>query len=324
MFTTLAIAALLAAGGPVAGGRSGAKVIRHGAEINPRTGMALPPFELLVRAVKQRDRGATERIVARMGPGRLTQGLVQTDRRVVLAVLTAAPVSREALLLTEPVADLTSSSDPAVAAAAAHTMGQLLNGETAADFELWEVPPDVVAHACAALRGLALRGLAAAPARLAALVALADATGVCNDTDELLPILKDADGGLRRAAAQAVRPLSTAAVAALSEAIRDPAPGVQTAAVATLCRRERALFLNGRRIDAGAAAAAFATARVLILQPSTPADDAVDMLGCLNTAGTAADKKIEDQLRRGSPSPVRDLLAPPPPADSAAAPAKGP
>jgi hypothetical protein len=322
VLTTFVIAVLLAAGGPVVGAGSGAKATRHGVEINPRTGMALPPFELLVRAVKQRDRGATERIVARMGPGRLAQGLAQPDRRVVLAVLTAAPTSREALLLAEPVADLTSSGDPAVAEAAAHAMGQLLNGETAADFELWEVPPDVVAHACAALRGLALRGLAAAPARLAALVALADATGVCNDTDELLPILKDPDAVLRRAAAQAVRPLSPAAVAALSEAIRDPAPGAQTAVVATLCRRERALFLNGRPADA---AAAFDAARVLILQPSTPADDAVDMLGCLNTAGTPADKKIEDQLRRGSPSPVRDLLAPPPPpAEPAAAPAKGP
>lgn len=323
VYSTFALAALLSAGAAVAGG--GARPARHPVETNPRTGMAVPSFDQLVRAVRQRDRGATERIVARIGAGRLIQGLAQPDRRVVLAVLSAAPDSRGALLLTNAVADLTSSGDPAVASAAAHALGRLLEGGTPADFELWEVPPDVVAHACAALQGLALRGLVVVPVRMAALVALADAASTCGDTDGLLPLLRDVDPGLRRAAAQVVRARSPVAAGALREAIRDPDPLVGTAAVAALCRRERGAPGGAAAPSdvstAAAASAAAEAARILILKPSTPVDDAVDMLACLLGAGTLTDQKIEDLIRRGPPSPLRDQLIP---LSEPAAPAKSP
>src|SRR5579872_3391960 len=169
---TIVIAALMWTATPAA---SGSGKAHRAQEINPRTGMAVPAFDQLVRAVKQRDRGATQRIVARMGPGRLRQGLGETDRRVVLAVLAAAPGARGAVLLAEAVADLTSSSDPAVAAAAAHTLGELMDGDAPAELEAWDVPSDVVVHACAALHAAATRGLAAVRVRLAALGALGDA-----------------------------------------------------------------------------------------------------------------------------------------------------
>src|SRR5437762_3595618 len=47
-------------------------------------------------------------------------------------------------------------------------------------------------------------------------------------------------------------------------------------------------------------------ARTLVLAPATPAEDAVEMLGCLARAATPADVHILDQLRRGPPSPLRD------------------
>src|SRR5258708_39820794 len=111
--STIVIGALLLAGATASGGGGPARA-RRGQEANPRTGMAMPSFDLLVRAVKQRDRGATQRIVGRMGPGRLVQGLAQTDRHVVLAVLAAAPEARGAALLGDGVANLAACRDPGV------------------------------------------------------------------------------------------------------------------------------------------------------------------------------------------------------------------
>ena len=305
--------------GAAAATAAGAKA-RRGLETNPRTGLAMPSFDLLVRAVKQRDRGATQRLVARLGPGRLAQGLAATDRRVVLAVLAAAPEARSAVLLVDPVADLTSSSDPAVAEAAAHTLGQLLDGDAPAELEQWDVPPDSVAHGCAALRGLALRGLAPAPARLGALVALADAVATCGgDSDALLSLLQELDPALRRAAAHTVRARTPAAQAALLAAARDPDVGVASAAAAALCRGRPA---SGSAVE---------VARGLILHPRTTADDATDMLTCLLAAGTPADAKILEQIRGGLPSPLHDQLlqlapapAPVPALAPTAPPAKNP
>ncbi|MEA2696965.1 MAG: hypothetical protein QOI66_1236 [Myxococcales bacterium] len=297
-------AALLSAGVAATGG--GGVKTRRGLETNVRTGMVRPAFDQLVRAVKLRDRGAIERIVERIGPGRLAQGLAQPDRRVVLAVLSAVPGARGSVLLTEPIANLTSSGDPAIAAAAARTLGELLDGDAPADLEQWEVPPDVIWHACGALHGLALRGLAAAPARLAALAALADAASICGDTDGLLPGLKDPDPALRRATAQVVRVRSPAAIAALHESMRDSVATVTSAAVAALCRARAGTPSGKSDPTAGGVVEA---ARLLILQPATPIDDAVDLLACLATSATPADKKIEELIRRGPPSPLRDRAA---------------
>jgi hypothetical protein len=302
LLSTCVIGAVLLVGA-AAGGGAGTVRTRKGLETNPRTGIAAQPFAELVRAVKQHDRGATERLVARMGPGRLAQGLAQTDRRVVLAVLEAAPEARGAVLLVDPVADLTSSGDPPVAEAAARALGQLLDGDLPMELEQWDVPPDAVAHGCAALRGLALRGLAPATARLAALSALGDATSTCGDTDALLSLLQETDPALRRAAAHTVRARTPIAQAALLTASRDPDVGVASAAAAALCR--------GRPISATAVEAA----RGLILHARTTPDDAVEMLLCLVAAGTPADAKLLEQIRGGPPSPLRDqalLLAPPP------------
>src|SRR5260370_26366031 len=154
VLSTIVIGALLLAGAAASGGGGPARA-RGGREANPRTGMAMPSFDLLVRAVKQRDRGATQRIVGRMGPGRLAQGLAQTDRHVVLAVLAAAPEARGAVLLGDGVANLTSSGDPAGAEAAARTLGELLNRDPPADLAQGGGPPDRVAPCRAARPRLA-------------------------------------------------------------------------------------------------------------------------------------------------------------------------
>jgi hypothetical protein len=271
---------------------------RGALELNARTGMATPSFEQLVRAVKQRDRGATERLAGRMGPGRLALGLTQPDRRVVLAVLAALPGPRGALLLTEPVANLTLSPDAAIAGAAARVLGELLGGDDPGEYDLWEIPADVIERGCAALRALAARPGGSPVARLPAIAALGGAAS-CPERDVLLPALRDPDPTVRRAAILGIFPRSAAALTALREATRDPARPVAAAALARLCHA-RAVGVAGA-MAAGVAEAA----RMLIVAPATAPEDAVEMLACLSPP-TPADAPVLDQLRRGSPSPLRD------------------
>jgi hypothetical protein len=47
------------------------------------------------------------------------------------------------------------------------------------------------------------------------------------------------------------------------------------------------------------------SARTLIVGPATAPEDAVEMLACLSPP-TPADARVLDQLRRGSPSALRD------------------
>lgn len=273
---------------------------RGALEVNARTGMATPSFEQLVRAVKLRDRGAMERVAGRMGPGRLAQGLAQPDRRVVLAVLAALPGPRGALLLTEPVANLTQSPDAAIAGAAARVLGELLGGDDPGEYDLWEIPADVIERGCTALRTLASRPGGSLVARLPAIAALGAAAS-CPERDALLPALRDPEPTIRRAATLGIVPRSPAALAALREATRDSARPVAATAVARLCYA-RAMGVAGA-VDASVAEAA----RTLIAGPGTAPEDAVEMLACLSPP-TPADARVLDQLRRGSPSALRDRV----------------
>ena len=51
---------------------------------------------------------------------------------------------------------------------------------------------------------------------------------------------------------------------------------------------------------------ALAAARVQATAPTTPPEDAVDMLDCLAASGSAQDKALLDELQRRPPSPLRD------------------
>jgi hypothetical protein len=290
-----------------------------------RTGLLIARDEDLVRAVKKKDRATIERLAARMGPSRVALALRRPEPAVVQAALVAAPLVRGAPLLIGSVSELLESPDAAVATAAAGVLGQLMDGRLPSALDDLEVPADQVVRACGALRTLASRVEAPVPSRLAALGATASAATVCTATGELGSLLRDPVAAVRRATALILRPEERRASSALREVIHDPDPAVASAAVAVLCRAE------GRRNDGGVGAGVAITAaagrpdpvaqqtveaaRALVASPTTPAEDAVEMLSCLARAGTPSDRQILVQLRAGAPSPLRDraaeLAAPP-------------
>jgi hypothetical protein len=298
---------------PPAAGRASARP-RAAARANPRTGLLVTHDEALVRAVKRKDRAALERLAERMGPARLAQSLHRSDPAVVAAALVALPYVRGAVTLVGAVTDLVEASDAVMAGAASGALGELLDGTSPALLDDWEVPPDQLGRACAALRTLAGRVEAPVPSRLAALVAMGDAATVCTATGELAPLLRDPVPAVRRATALLLRPEERRASSGFRDVIHDPDPAVASAAVAAVCRAE------GRDEDLGAGASAATTAgrpdamvqqtveaaRALVLARGTPPEDAVEMLGCLAQSSAPADRRILDQLRRGAPSPLRD------------------
>jgi hypothetical protein len=303
--------------------------------VGPRTGLLLAREEELVRAVQKKDRAAIERLAARMGAARLGDALGRNDAAVVRAALVALPTLRGAVVLIGAVAEQLdsplSSKDGAVAVAAASALGHLLDGTAPSALDDWEVPPDQVGRACGALRALAARVEAPVPSRLAALGALADAGTVCTATAELTPLLRDPVPAVKRAVALLLRPDERQVASALRETIHDPDPAVASAAVAAVCRAEPpagaaaspaatarpSAPAAGRKVAATPPAAeplplpqeAASAARALVAAPSTPPEDAVEMLACLAHAATPADRQLLDQLRREGPAPLRDRAA---------------
>jgi hypothetical protein len=168
--------------------------------------------------------------------------------------------------------------------------------------EDWDVPPDLVWRACAGLRALAGRKEATLTARLAALDAMLEATPSCGASGDLALLAHDPAPEIRRAAVLAATGSGRAAV--LREGLADSDRGVRSAAAATDCRVEARAAGNGK--ETPPEAPAVATARTLAAAPSTPPADAVEMLDCLATGGTSADRALLDQLRQGPASPLRD------------------
>ncbi len=187
------VAASAAVGLPVAQARS-----RHA---NERTGKLMPAFAELVKARKRGDRSALGRLGDRIGPARLAAAITGADERVAEAALAAAPLARGGVLLVGAIADQLRASDPARAAAAAAALGSLLDGAVPTALEDWDVPPDLVAHACEGLQTLAARKEAPLPARLAALDALQEAAPSCASGADLASLAHDPAGDIRRAAA---------------------------------------------------------------------------------------------------------------------------
>ncbi len=268
---------------------------------NERTGKLVPAFAELVKARKRGDRSALGRLGDRIGPARLAQAIAGADARVAEAALAAAPLARGGIVLVGAIADQLWASDPARAVAAAAALGALLDGATPTALEDWDVPPDLVARACGGLHALAARKEATLPARLAALDAILAAASSCGAYGDLASLAHDPAAEIRRAA--------VLVAAAESRARGRPAAarsqtGIEVsarAAAAAECRVEARAAHGGK--ERPPAAPAIAAARTMAAAPSTPPADAVEMLDCLAAAGTAADRTLLDELRRGPPSP---------------------
>lgn len=293
-FAAAAFGALGAAG-------AATKVTRPRAPVS-RTGRATPPFAELVKAARKNDRGALERLASRMGVARLGEGARAADGAIAQASLTAIPLARGGVLLAGTVAERLEGGDAAVVVAAARALGALLDGDSATELSDWEVPPDVVARACAGLRALVARGDAPLASRLAAIDATATAQATCAGTTDLVALMRDPLPAVRRAAALVLRPGDGAAASALRAGFADPDPTVVSACVASVCRR---VDPAARRKGDSMAEQAAATARALVVAPATPPEDAVEMLTCLVGSGTPADRALIEKVRQGAPSALR-------------------
>jgi hypothetical protein len=281
---------------------AGAKPARARAPVS-RTGRASPPFSELVKAARKNDRGALERLASRMGVARLAEGARAADASIAQASLAAIPLARGGVLLASTVAERLEAPDAAVAAAAAQALGTLLDGDSASELGDWEVPPDVVARACGGLRGLITRADAPLPSRLAAIDAAANAQVTCGGGSELVALMRDPIPAVRRAAALALRPTDAAATAALRAGFADPDGSVVSASVASVCRRLD--LAPPRRKGETFTDQALAAARTLVVAPSTPPEDAAEMVACVIASGTPADRAVLEKLRQGPASPVR-------------------
>jgi hypothetical protein len=285
-----------------AGGSSG-RSARASRRANARTGRLSPAFAELVKANKRGDQAALARVADRMGMVRLGEAIASNAPGVGEAALMALPLARGGVLLVGAATDQIGVSDWGRAAAAASALGTLLDGAVPSALEEWEVPPDVVARACAALRALAWRADAAVATRLAALDAVAAAAPSCGSGADLAPLARDGTPALRRAAVL-VAAAGGERESLLREGIGDTDRGVSTAATAAACRIE-ARTGRGGKVEPPPAQA-IAAARTLVGAAVTPPEDAVEMLDCLAAAGTPQDRALLDEIQRRSPSPLRD------------------
>jgi hypothetical protein len=265
--------------------------------LDSRTGALDVPLDELMAAIRRKDRSEIGRVAEQIGPARLALGLRRSDAAGVMAALTGIMALPGRLRLVGPVTELVVTGDAPVAVASAHTLGELLAPATAMDLEEWEVPPDVVDAACVVLRGAATAPQNPTVVRLAALDALADAAAVCAPTPELSALLRDPTGAVRRAAALVLRPQQRLATGGFASGTRDIDKGVASASVAALCE------LSAQPGFAGSGGTrepiweqTRQVARRLVLVAETPAEDAVQMLDCLDPT-LASDRQILENLR---------------------------
>ena len=270
---------------------------------NPRAGRMTPAQSELVKAHKRGDRAALARVADRMGLVRLGEAIASTEPGVGEAALSAAPLARGGVLLIGAATDQIATSDWARAASAAGALGALLDGALPSAIEEWDVPADVITRACTSLRALAWREEAALATRVAALDAVAAAAPTCGRGADLAPLARDNVPAVRRAAVM-VAASGPYRDALLRDAIADNDRLVSTAGTAAACRAEGRTRPGGK-IEPPSEQA-LAAARVQATAPTTPPEDAVDMLDCLAASGSAQDKALLDELQRRPPSPLRD------------------
>jgi hypothetical protein len=299
-----AVAAAIAMMALVARDAAAAKPARASSRrANPRTGRLAPALAELVKAAKRGDRAALGRVADRLGPARLAEAVTGSEPGVSEAALAAAPLSRGGVRLVGSVAAELWAAEPARATAAAVALGTMLDGASPNELEEWEVPPDAVGRACGGLKAVALRAGAAPALRLAALDAIASTLVTCGSPADLAPLAHDPSGPIRRAAVL-VMAMGERREAVLRDAIADGDKTVSAAGTAAACRVEGRTGRSGR--PEPPIPSALASARTLASAPTTPVEDAVEMLDCLAAAGTPADRALLDELQRRPPSPLRD------------------
>jgi hypothetical protein len=204
----------------------------------------------------------------------------------------------ERLLLLDGVLAQCDSTDAQLGEQALRTAGALLGDADASLLETWEVPVEVTGRACRILAAVAAREDRAIEVRLAALQGLADANAICAGRNDIMALVHDRSADIRRAAVLALPPNGARTSPVLREASKDANPGVVAATGVALCRQQQA-----SRAKPAPPSAPARPWRELVLAPSTPAEDAAEMLPCLVDSGDPTDAKAIEELR-GKRSPL--------------------
>ena len=263
-----------------------------------------PAFAELVKAHKRGDRAALARVADRMGLVRLGEAIASAEPGVGEAALAALPLARGGVLLIGAATDQIGVSDWPRAAAAATALGGAARRRGA--------------DGARGVGGAARRGRArvhgAARARLAIGRGAGHAAGRAGcgrgGGAELRQRRGPGAARARRNAGAAARGdcwsrrSGNEREALLRDAIADADRTVSTAATAAACRIEARTGQGGKTEPPPAQA--LAAARTMAAAPTTPPEDAVEMLDCLAAAGTPQDRALLEELQRRPPSPLRD------------------
>ena len=264
---------------------------------NRRTGLLEVPLLGLRKAAERGDRAELGRWAARIGAARLAKALADPDRGLALAVLDSVVYLPERLLLLDGVLAQCDSTDAQLGERALRTTGALLGDADASLLETWEVPDEVTGRACRVLAAVAAREDRTIDVRLAALQGLADANAICAGRNDIMALLRDRSADIRRAAVLVLPPNGAHTSPALRETGKDANPGVVAATGVALCRQQ--LAARAQPTPPSAPARPW---RELVLAPSTPAEDAAEMLPCLAGSSDPTDARAIEELRgRGSP-----------------------
>jgi hypothetical protein len=272
---------------------------------NRRTGLLEVPLVGLRKAAERGDRAELGRWAARIGAARLAKALADPDRSLALAALDSVVYLPERLLLLDAVLAQCSSTDAQLGERALRTVGALLADADASLRDVWEVPDEIAERACRVLSAAASREDRSLGVRLTALQSLADANAICSGKSDIMVLMHDPSSAIRRAAVLVLPPGGARTLSALREASKDADLGVAAATGVALCRQQLA-----SRAKPTPPTAPVRPWRELVLAPSTPAEDAVEMLACLADSSDPTDAKALEELRsKGSPL-VRGLGKP--------------
>ena len=272
---------------------------------NRRTGLLEVPLVGLRKAAERGDRAELGRWAARIGAARLAKALADPDRSLALAALDSVVYLPERLLLLDAVLAQCSSTDAQLGERALRTVGALLADADASLRDVWEVPDEIAERACRVLSAAASREDRSLGVRLTALQSLADANAICSGKSDIMVLMHDPSSAIRRAAVLVLPPGGARTLSALREASKDADLGVAAATGVALCRQQLA-----SRAKPTPPTAPVRPWRELVLAPSTPAEDTVEMLACLADSSDPTDAKSLEELRsKGSPL-VRGLGKP--------------
>ena len=262
----------------------------------PRPGRVVPQLSALASAKKRGDAIELERIARLVGPAGLASAMASDDRRVRSAAVSAAPRIEDAWTLLEPLSRVVADdADEALAREAADAASVIADGLSPLAGD--EIPLDAMRRSAQTLAQAAAARPHDAELRIAALGAVASlGNRVPAESLAAMPVLLvDADPRIRRAAVEAMRAgLSLRGAERLRALIdKEQATEVTAPAAAAVCH------LAETTPEARAQAPMMADrARRIARDAATPAEDVLELLGCLGLSATLADRQVLGELAR--------------------------